>query len=85
MEIGSAFAMKFIDKSATSPEAGSIGGCAASEARPHLFPLPRGEGEIFRCFSVCSVTHHIVSYLLILRQTNREPSPGGEGRGEGEL
>ncbi len=54
------------------------------DARPHPGPLPRGEGESCAAFSQIVNRRKRGSHSNNLRSRNFAPSPGGEGRGEGE-
>ena len=53
-------------------------------SRPHADPLPRGEGTATVRFTLCRKSSGKSSRRLFCETVNDPPSPGGEGRGEGE-
>jgi len=51
---------------------------------PHPGPLPKERGETFAAFWECCATGSDGRLRISQRTDDSDPSPGGEGRDEGE-
>jgi hypothetical protein len=63
---------------------GAAGAGLLRNARPHPFPLPRGEGKATVRSFLCERPSGKSSHSNFSATANDSPSSRGEGRGEGE-